>query len=1339
MTRKAYLFTGVLCFSMAGQLRADPGPMQLWYSTPATSWVMEPLPVGNGKLAAMVFGGVGTEQIQFNEDTIWTGQPHDYSHPNGANYLSQMQTYIFAKNQSAFWTLCSANFMSVPVREAAYQPVGVLSFTFPHSGLSNYKRSLDLNTATVAVRYDFGGVTYNREVFASAPSNKVIIVRLTASQAAKISFSCMFSTLQTATISTSGNDLIMHARVTGLGDSRYFNTGLTNAIQYDARVRVLAEGGTVTTTSSSVSVTNADTVTLLLSVASNFINYNELGANYPVVCSNNIAAAAANTYTGLRQTQLTDYQALFQRVVLDLGGTTQTNLDTGTRKKQVSLGNDPQFAALLFQMGRYLMISGSRPGSQALNLQGKWNETTTPSWDSKMTLNINEEMNYWGAEVANLSECHLPLFDMIADLSVSGARVAKTNYNAEGWVAHHNTDLWRGAAPVNGVDGVWLTGGAWLCQHLWWHYQFTGDTNFLANTAYPLMKGAAQFFEDFLVPHPFHPEWLVTNPSYSPEHDQPGNGPNVAAPTMDNDLIRDLFNNVIEASQILGVDATFRTNVMALRDKLPPDQIGAGGQLQEWLEDGDDPGHRHCSHLVGFFPGEEISPFYTPALADAARVSVVNRGTGVSGAARIGWGEAWRINLRDRLLDGDAAYLCLTNLITDSKYSTNLVFHDNPNRQVDAVFGTLSGIAEMFLQSQSGEVFLLPALPSKWTNGSVSGLCARGGFQVDIQWQSNKLVSANILSKLGNACRLRSKWPIDVKLGSNYVDAPMVLPGLYQFSTVAGSNYTVVRANVAETENLPAATSGDAHQIVTNGAFSNVRGTLLSANAPGDFVTYTVTNLSAGNYRVTVGANAGMNRARFQLACGSGGGALTNVGPVQDTWSATNVVYLLPINLYTPTNIILLWTNMLKEFDCGIWQSPSNGNYSFRFTVVDKNAGSSGYALSFDYLKFTPATNSSPPLANSAPTDVSLSVVTVTESEPAGTPVGALSTTDPDTGNTFTYTLVNGEGSEGNDFFVVSGSTLQTAAAFNFEAQNSYNVRVRSTDQGGLFFEKSFTVTVLNTNEAPTDISLSNASVLENQPAGTIVGLLGTSDPDAGDTFTYSLVPGTGSDSNSFFTVNGPPIRIIGPFDGDSQNTTVSIRVRSTDAGGLFTEKAFIITVLNTNEAPFAPANVTPADGAVDQPLTPTLQVSNFSDPDNGDTNSAAQWLVRRVADSIIVFDSGEDSTNKTSLAVPSGVLDFVTTYNWQARHEDSHNLWSDYSTPTAFLTVAPSLAATAENGELVISWPTNSTDFSLEYATDLPATNWFPVSPTPAIVNGLNVVTNIMDGAKTFYRLNKQ
>lgn len=939
-----------------------PGPLTIWFTNAplpgnTTTWYQESLPIGNGKLAAMIYGGVGTEQVQFNEDTIWTGQPHDYSHPHAASYLAGMQSNIFnlTSGQSAFWTTCSANFMSLPSRQPAYQPAGTLNLTFTHSGLLNYRRALDLSNATVNVRYDYNGVNYSRDYFASAPSNKVVLIRLTASQPGKISFTASFSTLQSATYAASGNDLVMHAQVINNGDARYYSTGCTNAIRYDARLRVLPEGGVMNATGNSISVTNADAVTLLLAVASNFINYDDVSADYVTICSNNIAAAAQNSYATLRQAQLDDYQSLFNRVVLDLGGTAKTNAPIGVRKRTLPAGDDPQLITLAFQLGRYLLIAGSRPGSQPLNLQGKWNDLTAPSWDSKMTLNINEEMNYWGAEMANLSECHLPLFDMIKDLAATGGRCAQTNYNADGWVVHHNTDLWRAAAPVNGQDGVWPTGGAWLSQHLWWHYQYTGDTNFLATTAYPLMKRAAQFFEDFLIPHKTNANWLVTNPSYSPEHDQYGNTPNVAAPTMDNELLRDLFKHVIEATQILGVDETFRTNIAAIRERIPPNQIGPTGYLQEWLQPYDDPGHRHCSHLVGLFPGDEISPFYTPVMAQAALLSVRNRGTGITGAGRIGWGQAWRLNLRNRLLDGDDAYLVLTNLIYDSTLSTNLIFSNNQNRQLDCIYGTLSGIAEMFLQSHSGELHLLPALPTALANGCVSGLCARGAFVVDLQWQNNKLASARLHSKVGNSCRLRSQWPIEVKLGDIHVNAPMIAPGLYQFSTLAGSNYSILPAMVAESESLAATTSaGDAHQVLTNAAFSNARGTRLNANAANDFVSYVVTNVAAGNYRIRVVADAGSNRGKFQLTCGPVGGALTNVGVAQDCFSATNLAYLLPLRINTPTNVISLWTNQLTEFDCGTWRAGADGPYEFRFTVAGKNPASSGYTLAFDYIRLTP-------------------------------------------------------------------------------------------------------------------------------------------------------------------------------------------------------------------------------------------------------------------------------------------------------------------------------------------------------------------------------------------------
>lgn len=1120
-------------------LRADPGPMSIWFTTPGTpgdtvSWQQEALPVGNGKLAAMIYGGVGTEQIQFNEDTIWGGQPHDYSNSDAsAARLAMLQTECFNRTSNSNFLASATNYlMGVPIREAAYQAPGALVLMFPHSSVSNYLRSLDLNTATVNVHYDYDGVTYQRDTFASAPSNHVIVLHFTASQPGSIAFSCSFTTPQTATYSTVNIDLIMHASVSAIADYRYYASGLTNGVQYDARVRLIADGGTVSATTDSLSVTNANDAVLLLAVASNVKSYNDLTADYVTICSNNVAAAAVLGFAALRQAQTNDYENLFNRVVLDLGGNSRTNLDIGYRKQQMAVdGDDPQLVALDFQLGRYLMIAGSRPGSQALNLQGKWNDSTAPSWDSKMTLNINEEMNYWGAEECNLSECTLPLFDLMQDLSVTGNKVAASTYSSSGWVAHHNTDLWRDAAPCNGNDGIWPTGAAWLCQHVWWHYLYTGDTNWLADTGYPLMKGAAQFFQGFLVRHPAHTNWLVTCPSYSPEHDEGTyKVANVPGPTMDNELGRDLFSHVITASQMLGVDAAFRTNIANLMNQLPPDQIGGGGQLQEWLEDVDatyDAGHRHCSHLVGFFPGDEISTYYTPALAAAARHSIDLRGYANSGLTP--WSCAWRFNLRTRLQDGDGAWTNLLFLYGYNKTSTNLVFADN-NRQLDSIFGRLSGIAEMFLQSPRGEVILLPALPTQLAGGRVSGLCARGGFEVDdLTWTNGRLTGATIISKVGNPCNLRSKWPIVVWQGSSLVAAPMVLPGLYRFSTTAGSSYTILPAAIAEAEDLSATTNGATQQIVTNAALSNWRAAQFKATAAGNSVTYLVTNVAAGNYHVYVAANAGTNCGQFQLACGPSGGTLVNVGPVQDAYSPSNLVYLLPIKIATPTNVIVLWTNMLREFDCGTWAAPSNGNYSFKLTVAGKNSSSSGYVLTIDYIKFV--------------------------------------------------------------------------------------------------------------------------TVYSNQP-------------------------------------------------------------------------------------PFVPTNQLPTAGALNQSASPTLQSSPFVDPDNGDLQAASEWIVHRLSDNAVVFDSGTDTVHLAVLTLPTNTLDFGATYCWQARQEDNHNAWSGYSAATTFATMAPRLGTTIQTAGIILSWPTNTSGFVLQYATNLPAANWQPASSAPGIVGANCVVTNAPGSGNMFFRL---
>ncbi|MCS7336739.1 MAG: glycoside hydrolase N-terminal domain-containing protein [Verrucomicrobiae bacterium] len=1242
LVKKLCVYPAIFAAQIQLAALATEGPLLLWSTNAGvpgnnTSWIHDAYPIGNGKLAAMVYGGVATEEIQFNEDTIWIGQPHYYENPNTTpQRLAAMRDKVFSG--SNIWAEAQAYLMSQPLRQASYQPAGSLILSFPHAGATNYRRTLDLETATVTVRYEHAGVTYTREVFASAPSNRVIAVRLTASQPGRIAFTCNFTTPQPSnSVYRAGSDLVLRARVSVKPRPEYFATGLTNAIEYEARVRVIAEGGTVTFGPTSVTVTNADAVTILLAVASNFVRFNDISANPSLICSNVIAAAAALPYEQLRAGQLADYQALFRRVRLELGATWKTNLPTGERAKRAHEGDDPQLVTLYFQLGRYLMIAGSRPGSQPLNLQGKWNNTTNPSWESKMTLNINQEMNYWGAEMCNLSECHEPLFDMIADLAVTGARVARTNYFCRGWVVHHNTDLWRGAAPINGADGIWPCGGAWLCQHLWWHYQYTGDTNWLASFAYPLMKSAAEFFVDFLIPHRSNTAWLVTNPSYSPEHDHPTfRVPNVAGPTIDNQLVRDLFNNVVRASEVLGVDAAFRTNLLAIRNRVPPNLIGRLGQIQEWLEDVDSPTdtHRHLSHLVALFPGDEITPFHTPAHAAAAKVSLDIRAGDNLGST--GWDKSWKMCCRTRLLDGDRAYLLLTNLFRNY-VSTNLMFTDVNNRQVDAIFGALAGVTEMLLQSHRDELFLLPALPSALPTGSVTGLCARGGFEVAIQWQSNKLACASIISKLGNTCRVRSRWPIEVWDGTNRLKAQMVQPWLWEFPTERGRTYTVVPAQLVEAETLPISTSpGDTATLVTNAVYSNLRAVALGANAPGDFITFTLSNVAPGNYRVLLAADARTNCAVFQCAIGPFGGPLTELGPPHDTFSPTNFVYFLPVKLAAATNQYGLWTNFLKEFDCGIWRATSNGTYQLRLAVLDKNPASSGFNVVVDYIRLCPV----------LPPELS--------------------------------------------------------------------------------------------NSAPTDISISNDAVPETAPPGTTVGVFSTADPDEADSFTYSLVPGVGATDNDFFSITNAELRTAAQLDFESRRTC-SIRVRSTDAGGLWIEKTFTINVTDVNEPPARPINIAPADGATGQPVAPTLISSAFADPDLGAEHAASQWHVWTVPEEVLAFDSGEDPVNKTAITIPPGALSYGAAYRWQVRYKDNGGAWSEFSAPTIFTTMAPGIMVMAQQGELLLAWPTNANGFALESTTNLTAPTWTAVSASVFAENGSFKLAVPMTNHQTFFRLRKQ
>lgn len=739
------LATSSVCFSAQ--------EYKLWYDYPAQVWT-EALPLGNGRLGAMVFGNPAMEQLQLNEETLWAGRPNNNANPDALEYIPKVRELVFAGKYLEAQTLATEKVMAKTNSGMPYQTFGDLRIAFPgHARYDNYYRELSLDSARAVVSYRVDGVNYRREMITSF-TDQVVMVRLTADAPGKITFNAVLTTPhQDALIATDGDC------VTLSGVSSW-HEGLKGKVEFQGRLTTKIKGGNSCCKDGVLLVENADEAVVYVSIATNFNNYQDITGDQVQRAKDYLTKTLKQDYKEAKKSHVAFFKQYMDRVSLDLGANREETVTTDMRVQNFGNTNDAHLVATYFQFGRYLLICSSQPDGQPANLQGIWNDKLFPSWDSKYTCNINVEMNYWPAEVTNLSELHEPLLRLTKEVSETGRETAKIMYGADGWVLHHNTDIWRITGALDKApSGMWPSGGAWLCRHLWERYLYTGDVEFL-RSAYPIMKEAGRFFDEIMVKEPVH-GWLVVCPSNSPENTHAGsNGKATTAGgcTMDNQLIFDLWTSIITTARLLGTDAGFADHLEQRLTEMAPMQIGRWGQLQEWMFDWDDPEdvHRHVSHLYGLFPSNQISPYRTPELFDAARTSLIHRGD-----PSTGWSMGWKVCLWARLLDGNHAYKLITDQLTlvrneKKKGGTypNL-FDAHPPFQIDGNFGCTAGIVEMLMQSYDGFIYLLPALPDVWKEGEIKGIIARGGFELDIRWKAGKVDRLVVKSHKGGNCRLR--------------------------------------------------------------------------------------------------------------------------------------------------------------------------------------------------------------------------------------------------------------------------------------------------------------------------------------------------------------------------------------------------------------------------------------------------------------------------------------------------------------------------------------------------------------------------------------------------------